>query len=316
MSAQVQVIPTPRADDAPDDGAQVPALLRHTELLPPETAYRQMLQMGEVLVQSGLMPQGVTRPAAAFAIMQKGRELGLAPMAAIEGITIIQGKPTCSAHLMLALVKRAYGPGAIRVAESTNQHCTVEWRTPGWPVQSYSFTWADAERAGLTGKQTWKQFPAAMLRARCISAVVKMAFPEVVGGMMVAGELPGSVEMVTEDGDVVPVGQPAPPAPDSSPPPSSPPPAPAAQMATTGQRRAINDLRQQLGWSPAEVTAALRERYAITGSTQMTAGQADDFVGHLEALYREAFPEPPAQAGIDGIPDAEIRDLPQRDWTE
>lgn len=177
---------------------------RPAALLPTDQAWQQMGQMAVAAYKSGLMPDGVRNQEAALITALKGYELGVPFMAAIEGIHIIKGKATVGAHLMLALIKRTYGGQAIRVAKTDTQECTIQYREPGWDaINSYAFTWQDATKAGLTGGDNWKKYPAAMLRARAISAVGKMAFPEVVGGLYVAGEL-GDAVMVTEDGDVIP----------------------------------------------------------------------------------------------------------------
>ena len=169
-----------------------------------------LLQIGDMLVKSGLLPQTLRTKEAAAVVVMKGNELGLPPMAALEGISVVQGRAVIGAHLMLALVKRAYGPGAIWVSETTNDHCTISYRIPGVAeILSYTYTMADARTAGLADKPTWRQHPAAMLRARAISATVKLAFPEVVGGMYVPGEIDGTEETVTPDGDVVILVSPA-----------------------------------------------------------------------------------------------------------
>lgn len=51
----------------------------------------QLMEVSSALVKSGLIP-GVRTPEAAFALIVKGQELGLPPMAALAGITVIQGK--------------------------------------------------------------------------------------------------------------------------------------------------------------------------------------------------------------------------------
>jgi hypothetical protein len=105
---------------------------------------------------------------------------------------------------MLALVRRDYGTDAIRVKETTNELCTVEWRQKGWAgTQSYTFTIQDAKQAQLVvAGGNWAKYPAAMLRARCISAVARMAFPESIAGMYSPGEL-GDEVVVTDEGEVV-----------------------------------------------------------------------------------------------------------------
>lgn len=170
--------------------------------LPTPDDWKLMVDMASALVPTGFLPESIKNPQQAVAIMLKGRELGVPPMYALSNIVIVKGKPTVSAEMMLALIYRDHGKQAIRVKESTNQLCTVEYRLPGWSVTSYTFTIEDASNAGLDRNPTWKQYPAAMLRARCISAVARMAFPESIAGMYSPGEL-GEAVAVTDDGEVV-----------------------------------------------------------------------------------------------------------------
>ncbi len=58
------------------------------------------------------------------------------------------------------------------------------------------FTIADAERAGLAGKGTWKAYPAAMLRARATTSVIRSAAPDVVLGLGYSAEEVGGDDMV------------------------------------------------------------------------------------------------------------------------
>lgn len=160
-----------------------------------------------VLVKTGFLPQAIKTPEQALAVMLKGRELGVPAMYALSNIAVIQGKPTANAELMLSLVYRDHGKDAIRVAESTNESCTVEWKSWG-EVKSYTFTMEDAKRAGLLSNQTWAKYPAAMLRARCVSAVCRMAFPESIGGMYSPDEM-GADVIVTDDGIVEVAPQPS-----------------------------------------------------------------------------------------------------------
>jgi len=164
---------------------------------------RDMLQLGSSLVGTGFLPATIKTPEQAMAIMLKGQELRVPPMYSLSNIVIVQGKPSCSAELMLALIQRDFGQRAVRVKDSTDQSCTVEYRLDGWDdIQSYAFTIQQAEQAGLFKNAVWKSYPAAMLRARCISAVARMAFPGSIGGMYVPGEL-GEAVTVTSDGEIV-----------------------------------------------------------------------------------------------------------------
>lgn len=170
-----------------------------------EASLRVMMAAAQRYVDSGLLPDGVNTPQKALVIMTAGRELGVPATYALRNIHVVKGKPTCSAELMLALVRRAYGPSAIRVAKSDNQSCTVQYREQGWDgVSEYTFTMDDAKAAGVANSTTWKSFPAAMLRARCISAVVRFAFPECISGLYTPEEL-GAQVSVTEEGAVIDV---------------------------------------------------------------------------------------------------------------
>jgi hypothetical protein len=167
-----------------------------------EDTLRVLMAAAQRYVQSGLLPAEVNTPQKALVIMTAGRELGVPATYALRNIHVVKGKPVCSAELLLALVRRSYGPSAIRVAKTTNTACTVQYREQGWDgVSEYTFTIDDAKQAGVTNNPTWRNYPAAMLRARCISAVVRFAFPECIAGLYTPEEM-GAEVVVTDDGHV------------------------------------------------------------------------------------------------------------------
>lgn len=173
---------------------------------------KAQMEAAKRFVDSGLLPAAVKTPQQALILMQTGRELGIPATVALRGIVVVNGKPTCSAELMMALVHRAYGQGAMRVYKTTNESCTVQYRQAGWDgISEYTFTIEDAEKAGLFKNPVWKQYPAAMLRARAISATVRFAFPECISGVYLPEEMGATVDVV--DGEVVPVS-PSRPTPD------------------------------------------------------------------------------------------------------
>jgi hypothetical protein len=187
------------------------ALAQRQDILPDAASWKTMLEMAGQLVQSGLLPKGIDKPAAALAIIQKGRELGIPPMYALSNIGIINGKPVVGAEVMLAMVYRDHGDQAIQFEETSAERCSVVYKRKSW-AQYRTFEWTveDAKKAGLTGKGgPWSQYPAAMLRARCISAVARLAFPDSLGGMYTPEEL-GAEVTVTDDGAIEVVQAPAP----------------------------------------------------------------------------------------------------------
>lgn len=167
-------------------------------MLPSTRDWETMLSMSEVLVKSGMLPAQIKTAASAVAIIQKGIELGIQPMYALSNIVNIQGKPTANAELMLALIYRDHGDGAVTFTETSNTACEIAYARRSWKQpRFYTFTIEDAKQAGLLSNQTWQKYPAAMLRARCASAVARMAFPDSIGGLYTAEELGAEVD---EDG--------------------------------------------------------------------------------------------------------------------
>lgn len=142
-------------------------------------------RLAEILVSSRLLPRGVSSPEAAFAIIASGRELGLTAMQSLRSIHIIEGKPTLSADLVAALCKARRDVCAwFRLVESTDAVATYETQRVGEPQPTrMSFSIEDARRAGVTGKDPWKKYPSAMLRARCITALARAVYPDLVMGV-------------------------------------------------------------------------------------------------------------------------------------
>lgn len=171
------------------------ATVPHSDL-PDVQTFQTMTRMAGYLFKSGLLPTHIRNEQAAFAVIQKGRELGLPPMYALSNIIVINGKPTAGAECMLALIYRDHGDDAVQFAETTNQRCVVAYKRIGWsqPIR-FAFTIEDAKTADLLKSVNWQKFPAAMLRARCISAVARMAFPDSIAGMYTPEELDSEVEI-------------------------------------------------------------------------------------------------------------------------
>lgn len=266
------------------------ALAQRQTVLPDASTWQTMMQMAGQLVESGMLPQAIKTPAAALAIMQKGAELGIPPMYALSNIGIINGRPVVGAEVLLAMIYRDHGDNAIVVEETTAEGCTVAYRRRGWgEARRFSWTADDAKRAGLLGKGgPWSQYPAAMLRARCISAIARAAFADSIGGMYTPEELGAAVEVV--DGEVVVVDQPKPVMRVVQ---------PAEVIEPTGpdEERA----RAMVDGGDAGTVAKLREQ---------AIARCDQLAAHAEAVNHEKAAE------IAGVKPEKLTDQKLRQWVE
>jgi hypothetical protein len=180
-------------------------LARQDSLLPDHQTWETMLSMADTLVKSGMLPPAIKTPAAALAIMQKGRELRIPPMYALSNISIIGGKPVTGAELMLAMIYRDHGDMAIQFETTDAEVCEIVYKRRGWPTyRNFSWTIEDAKAANLAGKDVWKAYAPAMLRARCISAVARLAFADTIGGLYTFEEM-GVEVTANAEGEIVPV---------------------------------------------------------------------------------------------------------------
>ena len=120
-----------------------------------------------------------------LATIQMGAEVGLAPMAAMQNIAVINGRPTTWVDAMLRLVKRSEVYENIREEfqeETMTAICTVKRR--GESAITRAFSQVDAVKAGLWKKEgPWQQYPRRMLQLRARSWALRDAFPDVLKGI-------------------------------------------------------------------------------------------------------------------------------------
>ena len=170
-----------------------------TSELPTLQQWQLIREIAGTLVASKMLPDAIKTPEAASAIILKGLELGIPAMQSFSHIHVIQGKPTCSAELMLARMARGGGTAEWQTSPSTEAR--VSFRRPGWGDVVGEFSMDDAQAAGLTKNPTWKSYPSNMLRARAISNGARMIGPDLLAGMSYTPEELGAT--VTADGDPV-----------------------------------------------------------------------------------------------------------------
>jgi hypothetical protein len=150
----------------------------------------EVFRLANAVVAAGMAPKDFkTAEACTIAILQ-GLEVGLAPMAALQRIAVINGRPTIWGDAALGLVRAS---GLLEEFEETvddgGAMCRVKRRGEPKPIVS-RFTTEDAKRAGLWGKAgPWQQYPRRMLQMRARAFALRDGFADVLGGMHIAEEL-------------------------------------------------------------------------------------------------------------------------------
>lgn len=174
------------------------------------------VRFAQLLADADLLPkQFVGKPANVLYAIEYGRTLGIAPVAAITGIHVIEGKPSASSGLIGGLVRQA--GHKLRVTSDGATKATAQIIRADDPDFVYEATWT-LERAVIArlceikdgkpwardrnGKPTaWEKYPAAMLKARAITEVARDACEDVLFGLHYTPEELGAI--VNQDGEPV-----------------------------------------------------------------------------------------------------------------
>lgn len=172
-----------------------------------EDSLPERQEYAKALSVSDLLPaQYRGKPGNVLYAVEFGKSLGISTMAAILGVHIIEGRASASAGLISALVRDA--GHKLRVWVERDQQgaavkavATIHRRDDAEFEFRAEWTMQRALAAGLAGKQVWKNYPEAMLKARAISEVAREACEEALRGVGYTPEELGAE--VNADGSVV-----------------------------------------------------------------------------------------------------------------
>jgi hypothetical protein len=170
-------------------------------------------RFAETVMASGMAPKGIANTAAAAVTIQMGMELGLPPMAALQNIAAVNGRPAIRGDAMLGVVRATgeleeftewhedAGGKLARVPadfpDSVTAVCRVKRR--GHEAVETSFSVADAKRAKLWGgKGPWTEYPARMLKFRARSFALRDEFGDALRGLRPAEEQQDIPEEIRE----------------------------------------------------------------------------------------------------------------------
>jgi hypothetical protein len=147
--------------------------------------FEEAFRYATAVVRSGLAPKGDNAEAVVVKL-QIGAELGLTPMRALAGVVVVNGKPTLEGHLALGLIRsKGYPVEVFAEGEGDNRRGVFVSKRDGKDIR-VEFSLADAKRAGLASKETYKSYLDDMLIWKAVSRASKRYFSDVINGLDVA----------------------------------------------------------------------------------------------------------------------------------
>ncbi len=166
----------------------LPAIQTQNNMMPSQQEFQMLQVIAKNAQDSGLYSGVGQQQAKIFMVLLAARELGISPMLALNGgIWNIQGKIEISARLMNSMIRRA---GHIMEVKKSPTECIIKGkRCDTGEEYTETFTWAMAEKAGLSNGNVWKKYPEDMLYNRCMSRLARTLFPDVIGTAYVEGEI-------------------------------------------------------------------------------------------------------------------------------
>lgn len=215
---------------------------------------------------------------------------------------VINGRPTVKADAMLARFHAAGGKHEF--TEYTDERVTGVFSHPAGGSLAVTWTIEQAKRAGLGGKDVWKQYPRQMLRSRVVSEAIRAVYPAVAVGVYTPEEV--------NDFDVRPATVPAAQVVESL-----PEPAPAIRTdhndpVTAGQIKALAATLRQAGFDSTSEGKAHGRAFLgyLAGVTPLESVKDLTFEQAHKVLHRLADPA----AGSEYRADPQLVEEALSDW--
>lgn len=152
--------------------------------------FKDIREMTSLMAKSKMLPSSLqNKPYDIFVILQMGIELGLKPMQALNGINVIQGKPTIAPQTMLALIYQRIPAAYVKFYKKGENYCCDMARSKTDEI--YTAEWGEekARSMQLISKDNWKKQFENMCKWRCISEAARVVFPDVIQGFYTPEEM-------------------------------------------------------------------------------------------------------------------------------
>jgi hypothetical protein len=171
-------------EDAPAAADQTKTIVRRQ---PKPLSLRDPAQLARAFAESGYWKH-VKSPAQAVVIMAAGEELGLTPLASMQGITMIEGNIGYRGNLIAQLL-RQHPRYEFKVLERTNERCTLQFTIDAKPPEGdpdegrVTYSIEDAELAELVKPRGgWVKNPRAMCFNRALTEGARVHAPDLTAG--------------------------------------------------------------------------------------------------------------------------------------
>lgn len=170
------------------DNAKVPVLAGTPLRAIVPDSLDSAFRLATAFVAGGITPRGMQRPEQVMIAILAGMEVGLTPLQAVQGIYIVNGRPTLFGDSLVAVVRGSGRCAWIKEwiegsGDTVVAFCETLRVGEPEPVRR-SFTWAQAKKAGLTTKDgPWSSFPARMLAIKARNFCLRDVYADVLRGL-------------------------------------------------------------------------------------------------------------------------------------
>lgn len=159
--------------------------------------FNELYRYAQVLSRSDLVPKDYRgKPDNVVVAIQYGAEIGLKPLQAMQGIAVINGRPTLWGDHFLAVIRASGALESIVETDDGKEATCIVRRKGESNTITRTFSIEDAKTAGLWGKQgPWTNYPKRMRQMRARAFACRDAFADVLKGFGFTEEAQDAVEI-------------------------------------------------------------------------------------------------------------------------
>lgn len=164
----------------------------------------QAWRYSQMVMQAGMAPNSYDSPEKVMIGIVKGMELGLPPLAALQSIYVVNGRPTLWGDGALAMIQNS---GLVEDFkewwEDETAFCEIKRKNIPEPIKR-TFSLEDASAANLTTKKgPWSLYPKRMCQMRARAFALRDGFADVLMGLAITEEVadyPGNTLVTDKSG--------------------------------------------------------------------------------------------------------------------